>query len=144
MNNNIINKSIFKNYIFYGVALLFIASGALIYGINDRISFFEKSSNYISLEANVFDYDYAEDNKAAEVIEYTVNKNVYVKTLDVYTNNPRDIGSKIEIKYNPANPDDIIYNDNYSSYFILLFGFITLSISIIVVVRNYLVLKRFD
>lgn len=133
-----------KTYIFLGLAILLIAAGSLIYGINDRLSFIEKSNNYYTIEATVIDYDYKKTGEAAEVIEYTVNKNVYVKTLTKYSNNPKDITDKIVIKYNPANPDDIIYNDSYVMYIIIFFAFIALSISVIIIVKNYLVIKYYE
>ena len=138
---NTTKKRIAQSYMFFGLATLLIAVGCLIYGFNDRLVYIKKSNTYISTRATVIDYDYHDDGTATEIIEYTINKNVYVKTLSNYSHNPKDINSKITIRYNRANPNEIIYNDSILIYFVILFGFIVLSLSIIIINKNYLILK---
>lgn len=100
---------------------LVVGIGLIIYGINSNATLKEKSARFIETQAIVVDYDYNSDGLAAIVVEYEVNGNKYLKTSSSSSSSPKSIGSVVKIKYNPDNPNDMIWNSN-EGIFILIFG----------------------
>jgi len=103
--------------IFFVVGIIIIIIG---YKLN--IDYKEKSSRYIETEGTVVEYKYKNDDTKAIIVEYYVDDVKYRKASNVYTSNPKKIGSTEKIKYDPNDPQNIIFEKNSESFMLYFVG----------------------
>lgn len=93
------------------ISLIFIIVGiiTLLFSIKSIKNYIEKSQAFVETISEVVNYDYESDDTKAIIVEYMVKGKTYQNKSTTYTNVPPMIGTKIPIKYNPKNPQDIIW-----------------------------------
>lgn len=118
-----------------GTIAIVLGIGILFYCIKSFKDYNYKKQTYIETVAYVCDYDFSNNgSEAAIIVRYEVDGTVYHALSDSYSNNPEIIGSPVIIRYNPNNPQDIIWDSNPVSY--VLFSILS-GIFIIVGVAIY-------
>ena len=104
--------------------LLFIAFTVLFFVINGK----NRTAHYVEVQGRVVDYRINDDGLYGEVVEYEVNGYRYIVYSNSYSSFPKNIGSSITVKYNPAAPSQAVLNtpsDNIVTYgIVLVFGVI--------------------
>lgn len=75
---------------------------------------------YINTTATVINYVYNDYNLNSEILEYTVDDVTYESYLDKYDDVLLEIGSSVDIMYNPDNPEEIVESDYQSDNTTLL------------------------
>jgi len=93
------------------ISLIFIIVGiiTLVLSIKHIKNYIEKSQTFVEIISEVINYDYESNDTKAIIVEYTVKGKTYQNKSTTYTNIPPNIGTKMSIKYNPKNPQDIIW-----------------------------------
>ena len=122
----------------FAISLVIIILGLLfIFFINNRLDdkkeFLKKS---VKTEATIIDIEYKFIGDKKDItkvyVKYTVNNKLYTGTLNEISSNMY-IGKKVDIYYNPSNPQQFVQNDEftnnlfkYMGYFILIVGIIAI------------------
>lgn len=116
-----------KNRIFVIlIGLLFTGVGFYLLNLSfDMLKTYkEKDETFVAYEAVVVDYDYDEsDGLAAIIVEYEVDGVIYQKTGNSYSSMPKDLGTRVGIKYDPKNPDDIIWEKDGTNILLPIISF---------------------
>lgn len=110
------------------IALLFLLVGLAVTTASTvlLISYNQKSKTYKATTAVVVDHKEKSNGLKAIIIEYNIKEKYYRLTSKHYDKKPEDIDSKIKIKYNPKNHNEIIWVDNNQNYKYLMAGIILL------------------
>lgn len=95
------------------IGLLFFVIGVftLFFGFKNVSSYNEKVNTYISIDGVVVDrtVDYDDDNTLySSIVEYEVNGTKYTVKENTKSSVTEEIGSKMEVLYNPEKPSDAI------------------------------------
>lgn len=113
-----------------GIIMLFIS-------VKNIKSYNEKNDSYIETIADVIDYNYNDEGLKAIIVQYKVEGNYYQKASNTYSTSAKSIGSQINIKYNPEDPNDVIWSNDSSNFILpivgamfLLFGIVSSIVSI--------------
>lgn len=114
-------------FIIVGIILLFIS-------ISFIKTYNEKNKTYIAIKSKIVDYKYNDEGLQAIVVEYAVDGQIYQKISDTYSNMPKNIGTEVLIKYNPANPQDIIWTSDNTNIILLIAGGIFFLMGLIIVI----------
>lgn len=122
--------------ILFGLIFAVVGIGLLFFSIKTITSYNEKNSTYTQLTAEVTDYATDDEGLKAIIVEYQVNGNTYTKTSNAYSNTPKSIGTKVDIKYNPSSPSDAIWVSDSTNIVMPLFGGVFTLVGIIVVVMS--------
>ncbi|MBQ6546918.1 MAG: DUF3592 domain-containing protein [Bacilli bacterium] len=118
------------------LALFFIIIGTvlLVISFKDLSTFYHKNNSYISTEAHVIKHTYDNGKISSVILEYTVGENKYT----VYSNNKTDYiksyGSIINVKYNPKNPEDVVFPNRGFNIVIPVASLVLLSIGLAIVI----------
>lgn len=67
-------------------------------------------------------YDKDKENGIAIIVEYEVKDKVYRATSTNYSSNPKFLGTPVVIKYNPSNPEDIMWESSALSCILMGVG----------------------
>lgn len=120
------------------IGLLFFVIGIalLIYSYSTITEYKEKDSSYIETTSVVVDYDYDSDGLQAIIVEYTVEGVVYRKTSNTYSNNPKDVGSEVSIKYNPTDPNDMIWTNDSTNVILPVCGVLFSVVGAVVLITS--------
>ena len=113
----------------FGILYVFFSTN----GLQEKKEFLKKS---VKTEATIVDieYEFVNDEKNIDevYVEYIVNNKLYTGTLNEISSNMY-IGKKVDIYYNPSNPQEFVQNDEftnnlfkYMGYFILMVGVIAI------------------
>ncbi len=122
--------------ILVGLIILIVGICLLVFSISNIKSYNEKNKTYIETVSKVVDYQYNSEREKAAVVEYEVNGVTYEATHNTYSKNPIPRGSKIKLKYNPNDPNDVIWvNDTSNVLFPIVGGLFTL-IGLVVTISN--------
>lgn len=122
--------------ILIGLIMFVTGIAAVVLGIfliKDKI---EKDRTFISTTGIVVSYDaeggydddlydnyFYKNVEYAPIVEYVVDGEVYHTVHNVYSSTPEYfIGQKVSLKYNPNDPEDVIFKYNNAYWIILLFG----------------------
>ena len=123
--------------ILISVVFVAVGIGMSIFAINTIKKYNEKNKTYIEVTAIGVDYDYDDDNAASLIVEYTVNGVKYRKASNLYTKPAKPLGKEVKIKYNPKNPNDIIWKNDSTNIVLpiaagifVLIGVVGISVSI--------------
>lgn len=106
---NLITRSIITALIFTIIGLIIVYFGIV------EIVYRQNKKNYPGVEATVIERQYPTSSRdeAYLTVEYEVDGKKYsIKTSETITN-PAPVGSKLIIKYNPANPEKVLINDSH-------------------------------
>ena len=106
------------------IALLFLLVGLAVTTASTvlLISYNQKSNKYKETTAIVVDHKEKSNGLKAIVIEYNIGEKYYRLTSKHFDKKPEAIDSKIKIKYNPKNHNEIIWIDNNHNNKYLLAG----------------------
>ena len=111
------------------IALLFLLVGLAVTTASTvlLISYNQKSKTYKETTAVVVDHKEKSNGLKAIIIEYNIKDKYYRLTSKHYDKKPEDIDSKVKIKYNPKNHNEIIWVDNNHNHKYLIAGIILLA-----------------
>ena len=124
--------------IIVGLVMSVIGIALLIWGGFSLSSFLKKKNTYIETVGIVVDYEisggydsdpydeyYDEDIMYAPIVEYVVDGKVYETVHHVSSGRPEYfIGQKVTLKYNPNNPEDVIFKFNNSFWIPFFVGLV--------------------
>ena len=143
------SKSHFKNHkleFIVAIVILVFALGMIAGGIAYTALMANKTKNYVKTDSTVVDFvevrrpRHGGGNKTlyAEIVEYVVDGVTYSAQNTASSNLPKSKGSKIEISYNPNNPEEYAFpqNEVESSVFLFVLGAV-FGIAGIVLLRYY-------
>ena len=124
--------NIFKNAkfdIIIGCIVLLVSFAVIGWGTYNFIENEKAYDNFVKTQATIIDYEVREmwDDMEKKyyytpIIEFEAQGEIY-QLKDAETNDPKDIGEKITIYYNPENPEDFVTPENNKQNAILLFVF---------------------
>ena len=103
-----------------GVLFTFIGGFLLVFSVNQIKDYKEKDKTYKPISATVVAYDTNSDGLQAVIVEYAVGTTIYREKSDVYSNLPKQMGTKVDLKYNPNNPEEIIWVGDSTNYILPL------------------------
>ena len=126
-----------------GIALSILS----VFLIIDRI---DKEHTYIDTTGIVVGYDaqggydddlhdnlFYEDMEYAPIVKYVVGGKAYETKHNVYSSNPEYlIGQKVALKYNPKNPEEVIFKFNNSFWILSLLGVVLTVCGIILTTKG--------
>lgn len=101
-------------FIAVGCAFIFLGYKVFMHGYDHMEELKNKNSNYVDVMATIVGHNENNKRMQAVIVEYEVNGVKYKKISDVYTNNYQEVGTQVKIKYNPSNPDEVIWKDDIS------------------------------
>ena len=134
--------------ILFSLIFFIIGIVILLFGYKESEKYNEKSKKYIQIDAYVVDYAYSESDEGnttkAIIVEYEVDGKTYRKQSSVYTSNPKSIESVEKIKYNPENPEDIIFEKNETSFVLYLVGAVFTFVGLLLTIIFAIVTKKID
>lgn len=125
-----------KSSVIAGLIVTFLGVVLLAWGVFSVVDHIKKSKTYISVTGVVVAFDvkggydedlyddyFYDDLEYAPIVEYVVNQQIYEVTHDVYSSSPEYfIGQRISLKYNPQNPEDVIFKFNNGFWIMLVIG----------------------
>lgn len=123
------------------LAIVFFIVGCclLIYSVKTINDYNEKSKTYIDVVGYVVDYEYDEplnsNSLAAEIVEYEIDGKTYKVTSNTSSNTPRSRGSEVKLKYNPDNPNDVIWVNDSFNYILPIVGTVFTVLGIILSIQ---------
>lgn len=111
------------------IALLFLLVGLAVTtaSVVLLVSYNQKSKIYKPTTAVVVDHKEKSNGLKAIIIEYNIKDKYYRLTSNHYDKKPEAIDSKVKIKYNPKNHNEIIWVDNNHNHKYLMAGIILLA-----------------
>lgn len=138
-NNNVKEpKPIVK--ILMGLLCLLVGIGLISFGIKKMNDFKEKNKTYIETIAKVVDYkddfDSDGDRMQAEIVEYTVNGETYRATSPDSSTDPDALGSEVKIKYNPNNPEEVIWVGDNTHIILFIVGGVFALVGLFILVSH--------
>lgn len=100
-----------KKQRFLFIKVLFLIVGALIAGlvIYDTVNYIMKNLNYVGAEAQVISRNEGRFNTLAVVAKFRVDRKTYIVESKRYEEKPPAIDTIVDIRYNPENPEDVIF-----------------------------------
>lgn len=113
----------FKSYI--NKSNTYIETTAYVCGYDLEDNFYNKDyscDHDPDYEYDYYYYDKDKENGIAIIVEYKVGDKVYRATSNNYSSNPQSLGTPVLIKYNPDNPEDIIWESSKLSYILMGVG----------------------
>ena len=122
--------------VLFGIVFSIIGIFLIFFSIKTIKEYKEKNETYVETTAVVIDYDMNSDGLEAIIVEYTVNGEAYKKVSNIYSNNPKDIGSSVSVKYNPNNPKDAIWTNDSINVILPISGVLFTGIGIFVVISS--------
>ena len=119
-----------------GLILTISGIAALVLGGFLLAEKIEKEKTFVSTTGIVVSYDteggydddlydgyFYENIEYAPIVEYVVGGKVYQTVHNVYSSNPEYyIGQRVSLKYNPNDPEDVIFKYNNGYWIIFLVG----------------------
>lgn len=96
----------------FGLIFVLIGIVGIAFSVKSINTYNEKKESFIETTANVVSYRYDDDGLAAIIVEYYVNEIPYQSISNSYSNMPKSIGSVVSIRYNPSNPNDMIWEND--------------------------------
>lgn len=94
-------------------AVFFILFGAtlLAISIKEINTYSYKNNNYIRTEAKVIKHTYKNGKVDSSILEYVVGEDHYTTSSNNRLDCIKSYGSVVNIKYNPNNPEEIVFSD---------------------------------
>ncbi len=119
-----------------GLIFAIIGIDLLAYSVSTIKSYNEKNKTYKEITSVVVDHVQNDEGLEAIIAEYTVDGRAYRKQSNSYSNMPKSTGTKVQIKYNPNNPNDVIWLNSSTNIVLPLVGGLFALVGIIVVISN--------
>ena len=127
-------KKFFSSNYFIALIAFVAGIGLLIYSFYTIRDYNEKNKKYIETESYVVDY-YEKDDAKYPIVEYNVDGKTYRNTSHVGSSFPKKIGSKVMIKYNPNNPEQIIWEKDSTNIIVPIFGIVFIICGVLLIIR---------
>ena len=120
--------------------ILFVCAGLYVGKMSlDKVKEFNnKTDTFVEINSKVVGHTKNNDGKEAVIVEYTVDGVRYKEQSNKYSNDYVEIGTEVKIKYNPNNPQEVIWGNEKSDNMIF-----TIASGILVVFGGYLILNGF-
>lgn len=137
-----------KNIFIYIALIIFNIVGLimLLFGISGISEYKYKSKIYIETPATIIEHQTGNSSVDVYVdtilndkivFRYYVNNVEYESSIKLVFNKYNIYkGMNTKIKYNPANPEDIIWAKDHSNVYLVLYGFISISLVYIKIYRD--------
>lgn len=142
------SNQLFKFFLI--ITLILMGISMTIFGVVSKISFEKRNKGYIETIAEIVDsVSKSESNKDkatgmisryyvyAPVIKYKIEGEEIRTESNEYSISQPNIGEKIEIKYNPNNPNDFILKEDNYGMVISIIGSILIIIGITLTFISY-------
>ena len=100
--------------ILFGLIFAVIGIGLLLFSVSIIKNYNQKNKTYTETTSVVVDYAYDDEGLEAIIVEYTVDGKSYRKQSNSYSNMPKSKGTQVKVKYNPNNPSDAIWVNDYT------------------------------
>ncbi len=129
-------------------AVFFILFGAtlLTISIKQINTYSYKNNNYIGTEARVIKHTYKNGKVDSSILEYVVGEDYYTTSSNNKLDCIKSYGSVVNIKYNPNNPEEIIFSDRSINIVLPIMAIVILStglsITIVMLSDNIRRIKR--
>lgn len=124
--------------VIFGILFVIIGIASIIYGVYAFNNRNEKAKNYIDIEASVIDHDSQHDSEGsvtyAPIVEYTVDGKKYKAKSTTYSSSVKPIGSKIYLKYNPTNPNEVIFVGDFGVIIFIIVGGVFIVVGIVIAI----------
>ncbi|MDE6372063.1 MAG: DUF3592 domain-containing protein [Clostridia bacterium] len=137
-----------KILLFVAIVLMVISLGLIAGGIVYTTHIVNKTKDYVKTDSTVVDIAEVRMRDSehggmktlyAEIVEYVVDGVTYSAQNTTSSNRPKSIGSKIEISYNPNNPEEYVFPQNTVGASAILFVLgVVFGIAGIVLLRYYI------
>jgi hypothetical protein len=115
--------------LFLGIIFIILGIFMIIIAILANISYYKESVNYKATTATVVGYNTDDDDKKALIVEFMVNNIKYRVASKTYFDEPAELNSQVNIKYNPNNPNEIAFSPgNTMLFFLIGLGIMTLGL----------------
>ena len=108
--------------ILFGLIFTIIGIAILCFASSSINTYNEKNATFTETTSKVVDYKYDDDGLQAIIVEYVVNGRTYQKVSNSYSNMPKSIGTEVSIKYNPNDPQDIIWTSDSTNIILPIVG----------------------
>ena len=108
--------------ILFGLIFTIIGIAILCFASSSINTYNEKNATFTETISKVVDYKYDDDGLQAIIVEYVVNGRTYQKVSNSYSNMPKSIGAEVSIKYNPNDPQDIIWTSESANIILPIVG----------------------
>ena len=118
------------------LAILFIliGTGLLIFSFKELNAYTQKNNNYTSTEAHVIKHTYKNGKVSSVILEYTVGDNKYTIYSSSKSDCIKSYGSVVDVKYNPSNPEDVIFANRSINILIPVAALVLLSIGLSIII----------
>lgn len=100
-------------FVLVGLCLILVGSLVLYFFLPDLLNQIDKGKTFLTIDGTVVDHVFeASDGRYvyAEIVEYTVDGQTFHATSNMYSSNPKSVGSTLTLKYNPEDPKDVIFS----------------------------------
>lgn len=122
--------------ILFGLIFSIVGIVLLFFSVKTITSYNQKNKTYTEITSVVVDYAYDDEGLKAIIVEYKVDGKSYKKQSNSYSNMPKSKGAQVQLKYNPTDPNDVIWvNDSANIVLPLVGGLFTL-VGFIVIVSS--------
>ena len=115
-------KIILLFFIVVGCAFIFLGYKVFMHGYDHMKELKDKNSNYVETMATIVGHNENNKRLQAVIVEYNVNGVKYKGTSDIYSANYQEVGTQVKIKYNPSNPEEVIWREDISKNDIVIMG----------------------
>ena len=136
MDNSKVKKRKISKATIFASFLILLGISLIALFVKNTLEYSNKNSTYNEIEAKVVKHTYKDGNLKATVLEYTIGENTYTVEANLHENNIKTYGSKVKLKYNPSNPQEIIVADQKPNHMLSIGGLA----SIILGVSTFIVL----
>lgn len=127
--------------IIFGIFFIALAIGLIFFSSHMLETYNEKSKTYIETTSEIVDFEYNSDDTAFPIIEYTVNGKKYRTRINTSSSTQR-MFDKIQIKYNPNQPKDIILVNDAGNYIFFIASGILIIVGIIVIIKSVIAMRK--
>lgn len=128
--------------------LIIVGIASILYSAISDYRLSQEAINYMAAEGIVVGYEEVINSKNrtlhAEIIEYNVGGIPYRIVSPVSKMNPAEIGTNMEVKYNPQNPQKAFLTKAawQTNIIVLVFGLAALLLGLFILIKQAIISKR--
>lgn len=122
--------------ILFGSVFAIMGIVFLVNSLSTIKTYNEKDKIYTETDSVVVDYDYNAEGSKAIIVEYTVDGQSYRQQSYSYSSSPAPQGSRVKIKYNPNNPEDIIWASDSKTIMFPIVGAAFTVVGIVIIISG--------
>lgn len=115
---------------------LIVGTCLLGISIKEIYDFTTKSNNYTGIDAKVIKHNYKDQKIVSVTLEYTIGDYTYTTTSSNNSDCIKSYGSTIYIKYNPNNPEEIIFVNRGINIIIPVISLVLLSVGLAIIIAE--------